>query len=278
MNICSNCYKVFKKKYNYERHIMRKTSCKIETVLEFDNTLLAKMTKFECEKCYSTFSTQGNLDRHIKNPPSTCQVIRTVEENLKELNKKIDDISPNIIPVINQQINNQQIINFAKPGEEKIDHITKDMILQIMKADNFQDVCKELMKQMYFNNEVPENSGWCIIYPKNENAAMVLDHDSGTFKRENTKKIIDEKFTNMMDKISHLINEIYNDPETREKLSTNQRRNIFQLYNHFGMTHISRDSPMVYKEIHSLAYNIRQIPMDSWKKEGLNAKHLSIKF
>ena len=147
-----------------------------------------------------------------------------------------------------------------------------------MKGETFQDVSRDLMKLMYFNPCVPQNSGWCIIYPKNENAAMVLDPKSRTFKRENIFKVIDNKFTNMMDKISPLVNEIYNDPETRNKLSTNQQRNISQFYHHFGMTHISKDSPMIYQEIHSLGYTERQTSMDTWKKEGLDAKHLSIKF
>jgi len=27
-----------------------------------------------------------------------------------------------------------------------------------------------------------------------------------------------------------------------------------------------------------MSYDIKQIPMDAWKEEGLDAKHLSIKF
>jgi len=272
---CSRCLKIFKRKFNYERHMLKKNLCKETTVTNmtrFNGVKNEEKTEFKCHKCETAFSTKGNLKRHMDNPTTACTMLNKMETILGNANLGNTTNNINTTNIVNQ------IVQFVKPGKEKIGHITKEKILEIMKADDFRDVCKDLMKLMYFNRQVPENSGWCIIYPKNENAAMILNHNTQKFERKKTTEIIDEKFANMMDLITPIMNEIYDDPEIRKNLSINQRRNIGQFYHHFGMEDISKNSPMVYESIREMSYDIKQIPMDAWKDEGLSGKHLSIKF
>ena len=276
---CDRCGKCFASKQSLERHKTTKTTCYTITT-DVDYNSENELEEFVCSGCKRNFTTKGSLTRHNKKPPTTCLMFGKINNMANEFVDLKNTINQRKLgnTIINQNQINNQMVHFVKPGNENIEHITKEKILEIMKGETFQDVCRDFMKLMYFSKEVPENSGWCIIYPKNENAALVLNHDTKTFERKNIFEIIDNKFTNMMDKLSPLVNEIYNDPELRDKLSTNQKRNIYQFYNHFGMTNISQDSPMVYKAIHSMAYDIKQVPMDSWKEQGLDAKHLSIKF
>ena len=131
---------------------------------------------------------------------------------------------------------------------------------------------------MYFNRNVPRNCNWAIAYPKNLKAAVVFNDDSNQFERKSTVEVIDEKFENMMHLLQPLIEQIYQEDEINNHLNNQQKRNLKEYYSHFGVSHISTESPVIYEAIQDLGYNARTVPMTSWKQQGLDGKHLSLKF
>jgi hypothetical protein len=82
----------------------------------------------------------------------------------------------------------------------------------------------------------------------------------------------------MISLLQPLIEQIYREDEKNNILNSQQKKNINRYYAHFGMMQISKESPEIYSAIHELSYNHKSIPMKSWKEQGLNGNHLSIKF
>ena len=274
MHTCDRCLKKFDRKNDLDRHLNRKTLCKIN---ECDDSLsqIKQLDSVMCEYCKKYFSNQFNLDRHIHNSPNShCAFLR----NLKAA------IGPTVINNIEkiEQINNttNNIIQptFTKHGQESIDHITREVLLELLNSDNFTTLCSKLMKLLYFNVNVPQNNNWMIAYPKNGKAGVEFNYDTKQFERKSTIDIIDDKFSNMINLLQPLIEQICREDERDNILNTKQRKNINKFFEHVGMLEISKESPEIYAKIHEIAYNYKTIPSANWKEQGLNANHLSIKF
>jgi hypothetical protein len=185
-------------------------------------------------------------------------------------------------PIINniEQINNTNVIQpiFTKHGKEYIDHITKDVMLTLLNNNNFTDMASDLMRLMYFNVNVPQNSNWMIAYPKNQKAGVVYNYNTHEFERKGTAEIIDDKFSNMIDLLQPLIEQIYQEDQNDKILNLQQKKNINKYYEHVGMLEISKESPELFEKIRDMAFNHKTIATKSWKNQGLDGKHLSIKF
>ena len=293
---CDKCSRGFEKKYNYNRHIKQKIcnedkEINVESLITIDND-----QNITCQYCGNTYEQKIFLNRHLKNTKSKCFksrqsdsiIYKTTNPNLiknqkiiyKTINKNntINNYNNNTTNIAIQPVVNHNHITIAKHGQETISHITKEVMLKLLDTKSFTGMCTELMRLLYFNDEVPENKNWTIVYPKNKNAGLQLNKETNKFERVATDDIIDDKFSNMIDLLFPLIEEI--DKEDRETgfLNDAQRRNVRRYEGHFGMVQISRDSQEIYESIKDMAYNERIRSMTTWKEQGHEGNHLSLKF
>ena len=264
---CSKCGKCFENVSKLQRHMEISSLCKLAALPQKQKN----EQSLRCHICKKTFSKLSNFKRHQENN-GKCGIVLAVKEEMKELLKNIGGTTiNNISSIVNE-------IMLSRPGKEKIDHITKDIMLQLLNHPSFKIISLNLVKLMYLNREVPENSNWTIAYPANDKAAVVYNYDTQDFVRRSTVEIINEKFQNMIDLLQPLIEEIYKEDEERDYLSFTQKRNLALYYGHFGVDNLNEESPDIYDAIHELIYEYRSIPMAHWKALGYSGKHLSIKF
>ena len=286
MFLCSVCNKSFSTKQRFKSHLFKKNgTCSKQSnepmkLLSIEHKPSSLKTKqpvklsdfqvktidndFKCKFCEKTFDRQFFLDRHLNSINTACYTIRTTVQKKPEIN------------VINKNILTQILI--ARHGKERIDHITKEVMLSILNQPSFIKMFTDIACIMYFNKIVPENSNWCLVYPHNQKAGVAYNHDTAQFERKSTVDIIDEKFENMLNLLQPLIEEIYREDELYNILNYQQKKNIRHYYGAYGIMQISKDCPEIYEAIHNLSYNSRSIPMTSWKEQGLNGKYLSLKF
>ena len=292
---CPTCERNFSSKQKLKGHVNKKNKCVSLTDLLNDD----EDKPFACENCGKRFSYKHHLKIHTDSVFTKCFLMQMKNQEKTRINigniinnnidKQIID-NKQITNIDNKQItniDNKQITNigtivvpqigFVKTGNERIDHITRDVLLRILNINNFPRVCVEFMKELYFNKKVPENHNWFIAYPKDGKAAIVYDDGAECFIRASTTDVINEKFDNMMHLLQPLIEELYKEDELNNNLTNVQRMNLKRFYGFFGSYEISNDSPAIYNDIHDLAYNYQNVPKLTWKEQGLDANHLSIK-
>jgi Zinc-finger of C2H2 type len=285
---CYVCDITFAKEYTLKRHLDKRICHKQKS----------KSIDIICIFCNKIFDKQSKLDRHLISTRGDCYKIRNYIPNKiykKEYNNCIFGTNNTINNIQNQtniqniqNIQQQNIIQLqpvikekvvlAKHGEETISHITKDIMLEILNIESFPKMCTELMRLLYFNKEVPENRNWTIVYPKNQNAGIEYNHETLRFERKKTYNIIDDKFSNMVNLLFDLVQEISREDIENDHLSKRQKINVNKYCMHFGQLDISKTSKEVYKSIHEFAYNSRIEQMKEWGESGHKGNHLSLKF
>lgn len=271
---CEKCGKCFHHISKLQRHNEISSNCNTDKAIPEEKY---SCDEFKCDICKKTFSKLSNYKRHQENN-GKCGIVLAVKEEMKDILK-----TANFGTTINNHNYNHisNIVNeimLARPGKERFDHITKDVMLEILKHPSFKIISLNLVKLFYFNKKVPENSNWTIAYPANKKAAVIYNYDTCDFVRRDTKEIINLKFQNMIDLLQPLIEEIYKEDEEKNNLSAIQKRNLTLYYSHFGVDNLYEEAPDIYQAIHELSYEYRSIPMTYWKKLGYTGKHLSIKF
>jgi len=184
---CSICFKTYKTKQGYDRHLEFKR-CKV------------KDCSVECIYCNKTFSNTYNKRVHeIK----CLQLynngkIKALEEKVEQLQLMCSSNQPQVINnnttnTNNGTINNNQIIinNF---GSEDTSYITDRQIIKAMK------MCKEFPLEMirfiHFNKDKPENHN---IYKPNFKDKYVKYFNDSVWKIGDAKKILTELYMSKMD-------------------------------------------------------------------------------
>lgn len=274
--VCPNCFKIFRSSVKLKKHL--ENQCKIDLDQELNCLTLQTLEKNNiiCKHCGLSFERDGHLKKHLQSMTTKCFIMQLASQQ-KTINiTNIDN--KQITNNIDKQINITPSIGFVKTGSENIDHITKDVLLRILNINHFPRVCVEFMKELYFNKKVPENHNWFIAYPNHEKAGVVYNYEIEEFVRTSTEDIINEKFDNMMHLLQPLIEEIYKEDEQTNNLNNVQRLNLQRFYGIFGAYHLAKESEEIYNAIHQLAFDFQKIPKTSWKEQGLDGNHLSIKF
>lgn len=261
---CEICDKRFK-----NTSLLTKHECK--------QNVISNNYGYNCNSCSKMFASVSNLKRHIKENHYTLAIEPQKKEDNKSINITNNINNGTINNITNNTTNNITIqpLLFVKHGEERIDHITKEFLLKLLNYTSAQKMFVELMGTLYFSSEVPENNNWSLAYPYNNKAAIVYDYDKNKFIRTSTEQIINDKFSNMIDKLVPMIDEINKD---RDNLTRMQQINILHFYDKECVYDLSTKYPEIFELIRKLAYEQRYVPMGSWDEQGLNGKHLSLKF
>lgn len=275
---CPKCSKSFNRNYDLQRHLKRKTPCDSDTKKHFSIQDLQQRCKgFACSYCKKSFYDIHTLERHLKNPRLGCyhqkhsdERDKQLEDKLNERDKRLKEELQNTItpPTIINNIQNNIKIVIVKQGEERIDHITDEKLLQIMDKD-FNSAMRELMCLIYFNKEVPENSRWCVLYPTHKYGALQYNYDTKIVERWVTDKVLVKNFDNMLLLLSQKMDRISRSPN----LSVTQTRNINKFFHHFGLDDFSNESPEGFDFLKMTAYNNRYVPIKIWNTIGIEGEH-----
>ena len=176
--ICKKCSKIYKTKKCLISHELK---CK-------------GIDELTCPRCMISFTTRQHKSRHIINnkckPRSIIYArkphIETITNNITTQNN------------INTQNNNTIIIN--NYGNERIDYLDYDKMLEIFK--NAYNIPSILTKHIHFNNEFPENQNISCC-DDDKNYSLVKINDEFIFRNVNTlvKELIKDK-TRLMHKFA----------------------------------------------------------------------------
>lgn len=259
---CPICGKCFDHKSHYTRHY---EGCS------------KKMSKNVCDFCSQSFSTKYSLKRHLNSQNTLCYQNRILKQNQQLLEKIVTNQSAfshhvqpttiNNITNINQNVTIN--IQFAQPGQERVDHITEERLLNIFDND-FDTVIRELMRLIYFNKNVPENCHWCIIYPKNIYGALQYNPKTALIDRLLTNEIVQKHFQNMLSLIIDKVNAI---SEKRSELSNLQWKSVNRFYHYIGA---DETDSRINESIKMMAYNNNTIPLNIWKNMNINGANMTL--
>lgn len=149
---CNKCHKIYKIKKSFENHFSK---CR-------------GIDELTCSKCMISFTCRQHKSRHIKaNNCKARSVIYAREPNPQNI------IETQIINNIQNQNNIQNNIVINNFGNERLDHITKEELLKILRAGIH--TIPKYIERKHFDKEFPENNN--ILYTK-ENKCKVLENNN----------------------------------------------------------------------------------------------------
>jgi len=122
---CNKCKKIFVKKYNYLKHIKRKTSC---TILK---KYFQTQQKFKCKYCGKLFNRKDNYNRHTKSCNKKNNTPKKIKQNIIK-NRQIIKGDNNINNNNNIVIKQYNLFPFGKDG---IDCLTTPEKVAIFSSD-----------------------------------------------------------------------------------------------------------------------------------------------
>lgn len=258
---CVKCNKTFDAKIAYDRHMNRKRSCV---------TVNCNITKeYKCEHCDRLFCNRYAMTRHQQNSCYNYKPPKVDETNINETNITVN-VAGNIIngDVINNTvINNTNIVNnnnqdellhIAPFGKEVyIDQISETKFRGIIYR-GYSSVC-QLIDQVHFNEEIPENHNICI---KNLRTNYANTFDGETWELRDKEEVIDE----LISKKYELLEEMYDKLVKGPKKRINENRAI-------GFTKLKADydkneqtMKRLRDDVELQLYNRRHITMKTKKK------------
>ena len=147
---CVKCNKVYKTEKNLKHHIEK---CR-------------GVDELTCSKCMASFTTRAAKSKHIKkNKCKAKSIIHARTSNVQNITNNTNNI--NNSTYIEKQYNNIYINNF---GSERIDHITKEEICQILTSGI--NTIPLYIEKKHFDRDFPENNNIAFT---NENKCKVLE-------------------------------------------------------------------------------------------------------
>ena len=276
------CNKSFKNKSQLWKHYhQRKTACvsvdKLEQIYRKAETNENKVHYFQKK----TQKQQEEIDflKKLLNQNKSkdieyCKSLQTIEKSLTKVDQKLKtqlEQTNKLQSVANHNQINQTIgiaykdllkFGLVKMGEERLDHLTKDTVLNILNVDNFSDALKNLTEAIYFHPKAPENMIWCIHDNHAFLGAIEYNFDQNVLLYEKADDVIEKHMGNIMFRVSDLLHEL----KLTSSMNKNQWKNQNLMFSLVGC-HLT---PQNIKDIKECAYQKRFLPKAIWS-------HLHIK-
>jgi len=230
---------------------------KISVLDEEENEIHNKKNN-QCKYCNKILSNYKNRWRHEQ----ICKIKYSKENEILELQNKIEDmmIEQNKINIQNSNntnntnnsnntnCNNTTNITINKFGNENVDYITKEKIIQMIKGGPY--VCfPELLKMIYFNPEHKENSN-IIIQNKKQPFVKVYGGNDWSFKdkKKALKYMTDKTYNMTLDAYDDMK---YDDPMERF-IKNYDNGNLEKLFLSEAELTILNNQEKFHKNIHNL--------------------------
>jgi hypothetical protein len=165
--ICKKCNKIYKTKKYLIGH---ETKCK-------------GIDDLTCSRCMISFTTRQAKSKHITN--NKCKprsIIHARTPNADNITNNIDNQNIETQNNINTQNNNNNTIIVNNYGNERMDYLDYDKMLEIFKsAYNIPSI---LTKHIHFNKDFPENNN-ITCSNDDKNYSLVKMNDEYIFKNLN---------------------------------------------------------------------------------------------
>ncbi len=197
---CSVCQYSSHLKEHIVRHINKKKSCGLGL-----KEIIKIPIEIKCEFCNKNFSSSASLKYHIKN---SCRQKETAKDEeirrLKEENKFLKT-NKNITNIDNST-NNVNIIIVNNYENTSLDKLTDQLYNKIIKnAEEAYKIIPNLIKQIHFNSDIPENHN-VYLSNRNKNNKHLSVFRNGHWEIENKnieiENLISDKETNLSDWVS----------------------------------------------------------------------------
>ena len=198
---CSECGYENSQKYTVQRHINKKcNSAKVEEI----------SVEIRCEYCNKEYTTRSSLKRHMK----ACQK-KTVEkqaEEIEELKRQLKEAKskPQTVNINIQQ--NNYIVNGYR--ETSFEHLTDRHYQRAIRR--MINSVPQMIKDVHFNDKVPENHNIYISNIKNK-YAMVYDGEKWCSKPQD--QVIDDLINDQEYAIEEWLGEGEKFPKEMEKFN-----------------------------------------------------------
>ena len=192
-----------------------------------------------------------------------------VQQTVEKKNNTFSCTQNLLINNLNQQNKNNIInIEFSKPREERLDHITQDMMMNILNQKNYKTSVGKLMQSIYFHPEAPQNWNWCVTNRDIQFGVLQFDHETGNLHRENTEQVIQKRYSNVMFRVVDILDEL----RQSRNMNKPQSINCSRLCNSLG-TPLDPDQVSTVKEV---AYQGRNLSKSLWDYIGVAVETTSI--
>jgi len=248
MVCCEKCKKEYKTQITFNKHICKPMTYSEEIIKEIS-----------CEYCDKILANKYSKLRHYK----TCrkklieeeieEEIEEVEEDNEEKNEKIrkcitilkkdprkieellnDTQTTNITNITNNITNIQNNYVILNITESKLDHICKDLIIDLFKRDDDNFTCN-LIKHIHCNPDIPENNNIYVSdfnrkilkFKENDKWNTAIGYDNVCFVLD---RIVDISEDKVLDVIHYFRINFPNDNVTKyfneqwEKLQVNKNK------------------------------------------------------
>ncbi len=194
---CSVCQYTSSLKDNVNRHINKKRSCGPGTKIIIEIPIDIK-----CEFCNKSYSSLPNLKNHIKN---SCKHKDDILKNrIKQLEQELRESRK--ITINDNSTNNVNIIIVNNYENTSLDKLTDQLYNKIIKnAEEAYKIIPNLIKQIHFNSDIPENHN-VYLSNRNKNNKHLSVFRNGHWEIENKnieiENLISDKETNLSDWVS----------------------------------------------------------------------------
>lgn len=280
-NVCGLIFDIYK---TYWKHMKRKTPCisqdQCKDIVEQSNEAKNRVEYYQ-EKTTQQQQFLQQKESEIETLKRLVERLSEKEELIKEtqvmLSDKMDLIHESVEDskqqfhslsnkqLVTQQINNYNFdnktlfnISFSHAKNERLDHITKDMLLEILDHENLNDSLKDLTASIYFHPKCPENWKWNVSDLHAKCGALEFNFESGTIIRKDTREVIEKNMKNVWFSVTDLLEEL----RMSRNLNRPQAINCSKLINMVG-TDFSPDQINSMKES---AYEGREFPRALWNR------------
>ena len=154
--------------------------------------------------------------------------------------------------------NKNSIVNiqFSRPMKERLDHITQDMMMNILDQDTYDKSVGKLMQSIYFHPKAPENWNWCVTDTDAQLGALEYNHESGSLYRNNPEKVIQKSYSNVMFRVVDMLDEL----RKVKNFNRPQAINCSRLCNSLG-SQLDHEQILVVKKV---AYQGRNLSKSLW--------------
>ena len=271
---CEICGKVFNNRQGYWKHNnKKKTPCISKEQVK---QLVENLQSTESRKHFYQMKTEQQ-EKEIQELKSTLQ--KFLEKNLRD-NESINELKEELIDKIDEvnssgnfyQTNNVYISNdsskhnyinlsLSTNGNERLDHISDDMMLGVLEHEDFDDSLKNLVGMIYFNPNAPQNYCWCVMDTNAVYGAIEYNHETNLLEKSETVDVINKSVNNVMFRVTDILNKL----ETNHPLNKRQVSNCNRMFNLLG-TDLNTNQITKIKEI---AYEEKDLPKSVWKSLGV---------